>query len=172
LVLHVAFGVLQSERNPLYATALGVGVATVLGLHVAAAAREARGERSEGARAEAEGFVRVCAISDLVEGRGHTVVAGTERLALFLSEGRVFALSNVCRHQGGPLGEGRIIDGCATCPWHGWQYSPKNGCSPPPFEEKVETYRVRVVDGEVLVDPRAAEPGTPQDGAPVGTEDE
>ena len=49
------------------------------------------------------------------------------------SYGRIFALSNVCRHQGGPLGEGRILAGCLTCPWHGYQYHVEDGCSPPPF---------------------------------------
>ena len=76
-----------------------------------------------------------------------------KRVALFLHEGSIYAMSNVCRHQGGPLGEGRIVDGCVTCPWHGWQYLPGNGTSPPPFEEKVETYRTEVRDGTVWVDP-------------------
>ena len=85
-----------------------------------------------------------------------------------VSMANVQAVSNVCRHQGGPLGEGRIVDGCITCPWHGWQYRPSDGCSPPPFEEKVETYRVRIADGAVWVHPEPAAPGTPQQGAPVG----
>jgi nitrite reductase/ring-hydroxylating ferredoxin subunit len=29
--------------------------------------------------------------------------------------------------QNGPLGEGRIVDGCITCPWHGYQYRPDTG---------------------------------------------
>ena len=32
--------------------------------------------------------------------------------------------------QGSP-GEGRIIDGFVTCPWHGFQYRPDDGASPP-----------------------------------------
>jgi nitrite reductase/ring-hydroxylating ferredoxin subunit len=86
-------------------------------------------------------------------------------VALFLDDGRIYAISNVCRHQGGPLGEGRILDGCVTCPWHGWQYRPADGCSPPPFAERVETYAVRVIDGEVWIDPRPGAPGTPREGA-------
>ena len=70
------------------------------------------------------------------------------------------AISNVCRHQNGPLGEGRIIDGCVTCPWHGFQYRPDDGASPPPFTEKVATFRVRVEEDRVWVDPRPQAPGT------------
>jgi nitrite reductase/ring-hydroxylating ferredoxin subunit len=69
-------------------------------------------------------------------------------------------MSNVCAHQGGPLGEGRIVGGCVTCPWHGFQYQAKDGCAPPPFTEKLPTYRVRVVKGRVEVDPKALPPGT------------
>ncbi|MCA9695848.1 MAG: hypothetical protein KC636_40095, partial [Myxococcales bacterium] len=46
------------------------------------------------------------------------------------------------------------IDGCVTCPWHGWQYRPEDGASPPPFKEVVHTYPVRVVGGVVSVRPR------------------
>jgi len=72
----------------------------------------------------------------------------------------VSAVSNVCQHQNGPLGEGRILDGCITCPWHGYQYGPENGAAPPPFKEKIPTFQVKVVDGAVLVHPRPNAPGT------------
>ena len=84
-----------------------------------------------------------------------------ERVAIFKYDGKVSAISNVCRHQNGPLGEGRIIDGCITCPWHGYQYLPETGASPPPFTEKVSTFQTRVVDGRVWIDPKPNPPGTP-----------
>ena len=84
-----------------------------------------------------------------------------EQLAIFRHERGFSAMSNVCRHQGGPLGEGRIVDGCVTCPWHGYQYLVESGTSPPPFSEKVETYRVVVERGRVRIDPNAHPPGTP-----------
>src|SRR5262249_34523844 len=40
-VLHVTFGVLQAEAHPPYAFAVGVGLITVLGLHITAAFKEA-----------------------------------------------------------------------------------------------------------------------------------
>jgi nitrite reductase/ring-hydroxylating ferredoxin subunit len=69
-------------------------------------------------------------------------------------------VSNVCQHQNGPLGEGKIIDGCITCPWHGYQYLPGTGASPPPFTEKVATFRTQVADGQVFVHPKPLPPGT------------
>lgn len=152
LVAHVALGVLQSERAPLLAALPLAGACAVLSLHVAAAQREARVD-SEISLAREDGFHDAGAVSELAEGRGRVAVVAGRRLALFLVGGRVHATSNACRHQGGPLGEGRVKDGCITCPWHGWQYRPEDGCSPPPFQEVVETHDVRVVDGRVLVRP-------------------
>jgi nitrite reductase/ring-hydroxylating ferredoxin subunit len=83
-----------------------------------------------------------------------------ERVAVFRYDGRVSAISNVCQHQNGPLGEGRIIDGCVTCPWHGYQYQPDSGAAPAPFKEKVPTFRVKVVEGVVFVHPRPNPAGT------------
>lgn len=166
VVLHVAYGALQAERSVAYPIVLGAGAALVFGLHIAAAQREASFDRAHAVAVEG-GFVHVARVADMLEGRGKVVVVGDTRLALFRHEGRIYATSNVCRHQGGPLGEGRVVDGCITCPWHGWQYRPHDGQSPPPFDERIATYRTRVVDGAVYVHPEAHPPGTPQEGAPV-----
>ncbi len=58
------------------------------------------------------------------------------------------------------MGEGRLIDGCVTCPWHGFQYRIEDGCSPPPFSEKIATHRVRLRRGVVEVEARPLPPGT------------
>jgi methionine sulfoxide reductase heme-binding subunit len=47
-----------------------------------------------------------------------------------------------------------------TCPWHGYQYQPESGAAPPPFKEKIPTFRVKVVEGSVFVHPRPNPPGT------------
>src|SRR4030095_12072998 len=86
---------------------------------------------------------------------------GGERIAVFKHGEWVSAVTNVCAHQGGPLGEGKVIDGCITCPWHGWQYKPTDGCSPPPFTERVATFQVRIVAGRVQVNTRPLPHGTP-----------
>ena len=80
-------------------------------------------------------------------------------MAIFRYDGKISAISNVCQHQNGPLGEGRIIDGCVTCPWHGYQYQPDSGAAPAPFTEKIPTFRVRVVNGTVFVHPQPCAPG-------------
>jgi methionine sulfoxide reductase heme-binding subunit len=105
--------------------------------------------------------MRVGPAFDIPDTRAHVVEPlGGERIAVFRYDGQVAAVSNVCRHQGGPLGEGRVLDGCITCPWHGYQYRPEDGCSPAPFSERVTTYRTRVIQGVVWVHPTPLPAGT------------
>jgi nitrite reductase/ring-hydroxylating ferredoxin subunit len=159
LVVHVVFGVLQAETGWIYAVVPGVGLALVLGLHLLAARRELAGDR-ELSDAGADGFVEVCAVADIPESRARIVTIAGERVAVFKYAGKISAVSNVCQHQNGPLGEGKILDGCITCPWHGYQYLPETGASPPPFSEQVPTFRVRVSGGRVWVHPRPHPGGT------------
>src|SRR6185437_7056878 len=100
-------------------------------------------------------------LTDIPEDRAIVVhLDGAESVAIFRHGGRLSGVSNVCAHQNGPLGEGRVIDGCITCPWHGYQYRLEDGCAPPPLTEKLGTYRIKIADGAVLLDPRPNPPGT------------
>lgn len=159
LVAHVTLGALQSERSPLLLVALWTGLGTVLSLHLAAAYKERRIDERKTAAAR-DGFVEVCPVTEIDEKRARIVCLSGERVAVFRYDGKISAVSNVCQHQNGPLGEGRIIDGCITCPWHGFQYQPETGASPPPFTEKVPTFNLRVVNGQVWVHPKPNAPGT------------
>jgi nitrite reductase/ring-hydroxylating ferredoxin subunit len=154
LIAHVTLGALQSETSPLLAGLLGAGLTVVTALHLAAASAERKKD------APNSDYVPACAIDDIPEKRACVVFCGGERVAVFKYDGRISAISNVCQHQNGPLGEGKIIDGCVTCPWHGYQYLPDTGASPPPFTEKVATYRTRLDGNQVLVDPKPLPPGT------------
>lgn len=157
IVLHVALGALQSERSPWLAGTLLAGACWVGGLHVTAAVRE---RRIDGVPRTDEGLVDVGAAADIPENRAIVACVAGERIAVFRYDGRISAVSNVCQHQNGPLGEGCVINGCIVCPWHGYEYLPDSGASPPPFTEKVPTFTAIVRDGRVLVDPRPNPPGT------------
>ncbi len=160
LVLHVALGVLQAERHPALAGLLGVGFAWLVAIHLLAGWRERATDREvDGAKA-GDGFVEACRVGDIVENRARIVCLSGERIAVFRYDGKISAVSNVCQHQNGPLGEGRIINGCITCPWHGYEYNPADGASPPGFTEKVPTFRVRLEGDRVFVHPRPELPGT------------
>ena len=158
LIGHVTLGALQSETSPLLAGFLAVGLTVVTTLHLSAAMVERRADRERAAASN--GYVPVCNLDSIPEKRACVVSCGGERVAVFKYDGRISAVSNVCQHQNGPLGEGKIIDGCITCPWHGYQYLPDSGASPPPFTEKVATFRTLVVGNQVFVHPTPLPPGT------------
>lgn len=165
IIFHVSFGFMQSEIHLVYPVLVLSGALLVFSLHLAAFLKGQTAQRRAPSARDADGFVSVCDVDALEENKGKTVRIGNERVALFRQRGRIFALSNVCRHQGGPIGEGRILDGCVTCPWHGWQYKPEDGMSPPPFHEHVPVYPVEVRNGAVFVKPVACEKGTTLEGA-------
>jgi len=158
LVLHVALGALQEDHGALLPLMLGGAFLAVAALHILAA----RGEAPTDAGIAADsGWLTIGPAADIPEGRARIVVPQSgERIAVFRHGGRLSAVSNVCAHQNGPLGEGRIIDGCITCPWHGFQFRPEDGCAPPPFTDKLPTYRLRLAGGVVQVDPIPLPPGT------------
>ncbi len=159
LVAHITLGALQSERNPSLVVLLTLGAAAVLSLHIAAAAKEARVDHARFGASQ-EGFVEVCRLGDILDNRARIVCLSGERVAIFKYDNKLSAVSNVCQHQNGPLGEGRVIDGCITCPWHGYQYLPESGSAPPPFTEKIPTFNLQVLDDRVLVHPVPNPPGT------------
>lgn len=165
LVMHVALGALQAETSPVLATLLALGAVSLGVLHWTAARRDQRDDRSATptrvtSHDDPAPWLDVCAVGDLREGRARVVLAAGERIAVFRAGGRLSALSGVCQHQNGPLGEGRIVDGLVVCPWHGYQYRPSCGRSPEPFHERVPTFRVRIEGERVLVDPRPLPLGT------------
>ena len=164
VLLHVALGVLQFETQPILTILLGLGLVWVLGLHVLAGWKERAGDTEASAT---DDLVDVGAVDDIAENRGKVVTVAGERLAVFRYDGKISVLSNVCQHQNGPLGEGKIVDGLVVCPWHGYQYKPDCGASPEPFTEKIPTFGVQVRDGRILVDPRPNPPGTPVEPARI-----
>lgn len=165
LVMHVVLGVIQFEKSPLYTFGLTGAVFTMATLHLGSALKFLRETRVHAV----EGWLAAGNISDYVEGQARIVrPEHGEAIAVFLHEGALYGVSHVCRHQGGPLGEGRVIDGCITCPWHGFQYRLADGRSPEPFTERIATFETRVQSGRVYVLASGNEPGTEQ--APANAE--
>jgi 3-phenylpropionate/trans-cinnamate dioxygenase ferredoxin component len=72
---------------------------------------------------------RLVAVDDLGVSQV-TVVEKTPHgaIAVGISAGKPFAVSNRCRHLFASLGEGRVTtDGCLQCPWHGARYDVETG---------------------------------------------
>ena len=66
--------------------------------------------------------------------------------------GQYYCIDDVCTHDGGPLGEGELIEDQIECPRHGALFDVKSGRAVTlPAVVPVDTYPVRVEGGEVQV---------------------
>jgi 3-phenylpropionate/trans-cinnamate dioxygenase ferredoxin subunit len=91
---------------------------------------------------------KVATTRDFPPGSARAVEVAGRSVALFNVEGTIHAIDNDCTHDGGPLSEGVVSDGCVVCPWHGAEFDLSTGkVLTPPAVEDVRSYNV-VVSGE------------------------
>lgn len=96
-------------------------------------------------------FVRVVSAFELKPGAAMEALVDGKPVALFNVGGAFHALSNLCVHRGGPLGQG-VLDGVQVlCPWHAWAYDVTTGVSSVNPDLKVARYDTKVENGEVFV---------------------
>ena len=75
-------------------------------------------------------FETVATLGELPNGEGKLVRVKRKWIALFRVDGEVFALNNICPHQGAPLAKGLVNNRTVTCPLHGWEFDLRTGKSP------------------------------------------
>ena len=80
--------------------------------------------------------------AELEVGGVTSVVVGGRGLAVTRTDEGYGVLDNHCPHQGGPLGEGQIEDGCLLCPWHGYEYDPLTGLPPSGYSDAATAYPI------------------------------
>jgi len=93
------------------------------------------------------------AIDDLRQRPLQQLVAGRTAIALSCVDGQFAAISGVCNHVGGPLGEGRLDGDYIVCPWHNWKFHRQTGSGEPGFEaDEVPRFDLREEGGRLYVD--------------------
>lgn len=99
-----------------------------------------------------EEWVDVGAAEELAGRAVQPVLIGARKVALTCRNGEFGAISGLCNHAGGPLGEGRLDGDYVVCPWHYWKFHRRTGQGEPGYEEDaVPAYEVKVVSGRLLV---------------------
>ncbi len=180
VLLHVALGPLQSEPSPIYPALLIAGATTIGALHITAALYGGPARRAGSPQVvDDDNWIDAASVDDIPLNQAKLICVGAparragsplpateQRIAVFRHDKGFSAVSNTCAHQGGPLAEGRVINGCITCPWHGYQYRPEDATSPPPYTEKLPTYDIRIEGKRILINPTPNPPGTKVDPAP------
>jgi len=108
--------------------------------------------RGEIAMAGEENWADIGATEELSKTPLTRLKAENRDIAISFKDGQFGAVSNVCNHAGGPLGEGRLDGEYIICPWHNWKFHRCSGVGEPGFEEdRVPAYPVKVENGRLLV---------------------
>ncbi|MEX0874204.1 MAG: non-heme iron oxygenase ferredoxin subunit [Actinomycetota bacterium] len=98
-------------------------------------------------------FVKVAKVSDIPSGEALQVEAGGQTMALVQVEGEVYCVQDICTHEHAHLSEGFCEGYEIECPLHGSIFDVRTGeVKSLPATDDLETFPVKVEDGEVLVD--------------------
>jgi len=72
-------------------------------------------------------FVKVATRSELPPGAKKLVEIDGRAIAVFNVDGAIYAIDDVCTHDGGPLAEGELIGCQIQCPRHGARFDVRTG---------------------------------------------
>ena len=99
-------------------------------------------------------WIRVADAEEVPAGQIRVFDAGEESVALCRTlRGEVYAVEDVCTHDGGPLGEGDLDEFAIECPRHGARFDVRTGevlCMPAVVP--VRTFPVKEEDGGLFVE--------------------
>ncbi len=97
-------------------------------------------------------FVKVADLNDITD-PGHIVAEVEDHIiAVFRVEGNVYAIDDVCTHDGGPLAEGELEGHAVACPRHGAKFDIRTGeALSMPAIKPTATFEVKVENDEVFV---------------------
>ncbi|MEK7792874.1 MAG: Rieske 2Fe-2S domain-containing protein [Candidatus Hydrogenedentota bacterium] len=92
---------------------------------------------------------------------------GRAKVAVTHKDGEFGAISGVCNHAGGPLGQGQLEGDYVVCPWHNWKFHRSTGLGEPGYEEDaVPSHEVKIENGRLLVRATASTPRSRKPHAP------
>jgi 3-phenylpropionate/trans-cinnamate dioxygenase ferredoxin subunit len=95
----------------------------------------------------------VAKVSEVAPGTTKRVVVDGAGILLCNVSGTLYAIEDVCTHDGGPLDQGELEGACVICPRHGAAFDVTTGAALTlPAVMPVQTYAIRTQGDEVYVD--------------------
>jgi 3-phenylpropionate/trans-cinnamate dioxygenase ferredoxin component len=96
---------------------------------------------------------RVAKVSEIAPGTTRRVVVDGVEILLCNVDGKLYAIEDVCTHDGGPLDQGTLEGDQVVCPRHGATFDVRTGDALTlPAVLPVMTFEVSVADDDVFVD--------------------
>jgi 3-phenylpropionate/trans-cinnamate dioxygenase ferredoxin subunit len=98
-------------------------------------------------------WFEVANIADLPNGGWHEVDVENTSILIINMNGQIYAIENLCTHDGGTLADGHIEGENIVCPRHGAKFCIKTGAvTAPPAYEDIKTFPTRLENGKVLLE--------------------
>lgn len=99
------------------------------------------------------GWHHVADVADLAQRDVIGRQVGTRRIALYRSDERYYATSDLCTHGSALLSGGEVVEGYIECPLHYGLFEIATGkAAGAPVSVALATYPVRVVGGRIEVE--------------------
>jgi 3-phenylpropionate/trans-cinnamate dioxygenase ferredoxin subunit len=97
-------------------------------------------------------FISIGPASDLPNGERLFVEIDGRPIVVFNLGEQLYAIGDVCSHDDGPLGDGKLEDGKVICPRHGARFDLHTGKALSlPAVVDIPAYPVRIVRGEIEI---------------------
>ncbi len=92
------------------------------------------------------------AIAELQQKALQQIQIDRHKIALSYVDGKFGAISGICNHAGGPLGDGHLEGEFVVCPWHHWKYERSQGVGEPGYEKEcVPRYELKIENGQLYI---------------------
>ena len=96
---------------------------------------------------------RVARVSEILPGTARRVVADGIEILVCNVEGKIYAIEDVCTHDGGPLDQGTLEGDRVVCPRHGATFDVRTGQALTlPAVLPVLTFAVTIEGDDVFVE--------------------
>ncbi|HTX89752.1 MAG TPA: non-heme iron oxygenase ferredoxin subunit [Anaerolineales bacterium] len=97
-------------------------------------------------------FLEIAPADQLPEGERLFIEVEGRSIVIFKIAGQLFAIGDVCSHDGGPVGDGDIEGNEIICPRHGARFDIRTGkATSLPAVVDIPAYPVRVTDGMIEI---------------------
>ena len=97
-------------------------------------------------------WTRACATSELLPGEHRVATIDGVQVAIYNVDGAIYAVEDLCTHDGGELAGGPLHGHEVECPRHGARFDLRTGAATcPPAYAPIARFPLKVEDGAIWV---------------------
>jgi 3-phenylpropionate/trans-cinnamate dioxygenase ferredoxin subunit len=98
-------------------------------------------------------FIKVAKVPDVGLNQKVLVEYDDDEVGLINLDNAIYAISNICTHDDGPLLDGDLDGDCIVCPRHGARFNLKTGTFTMPAMAPIPQYEVKIEGEDIYIAP-------------------